>query len=182
MDKDELSKAKDIFMRCGGNHFYMEREGAYDNYRSFNISKKQEMLWRVEYRQLLFDKIKTEDIVSPSFSELTSSIGQSKDVNGFQLVLDLINKKRNNIDTFSQLRMAEETFTIVESFKNDNDAKKNKIIVEAKILALDMLREIDEKPIIIAPYYHNIAYLRDALTEDKIKNRVQRLVVRWETI
>ena len=178
MSNESILLAKEIFMKYAGSYFHMEREGEYGYYKSFGISKEQERLWSNEYQKELMAKIETEDIVSPLFSKLVSLINQNKDINGLQLLLEVAKRKRGNVDTFTQMRMAEEILDIVESFIKNNE--KANVTNEAKKLALDILCNINVSSITIASYYQNIDYLKDVLKEDIIINRVQRLIKRWE--
>ena len=168
-------------MKYGGSHFHMEREGEYQYYKSFGISKEQERLWIGEYLKEMLNNIEGEDIISPFFSEFTSTIRRSKDTLYFKKLLELIKKKRIDIDSFSQMRMAEEIFRIIESFREENNDSKNvKVINDAKDLALDILNGIIKNPITVATYYRDIGYLDDAIQEDKIIYRLQRLIEKWK--
>ncbi len=52
MDIEERqSKAKALFVEYACNTFFMSREGRYDAYREFGVSKEQERQWRAEYIQ-----------------------------------------------------------------------------------------------------------------------------------
>ncbi len=176
-DKKELL-AKEIFMKYYGSHFQMEREGEYSYYKSLNISKEQEKSWFIECRCELMLNIKKEKIVSFYFSYLASVIKRSKDIEGLELLLNIVREKRENSDTFSCILMAEELLRITESLHSVCN-EKSRVIVDARSLALDVLRKTTEKPIKFDSYYLNLGYLKDILTEKKIKDRLQRLDDKW---
>lgn len=178
MSNKNISFAKEIFVKYGGSHFHMEREGDYEYYKSLGISQEQERLWIKEYQQELLVKIRAENIISPIFSRLTSTIRSYNDFSGLQMVIELANEKWKFMDTFSQMRMAEEILRIVESFINNTE--QTKIVYDAKQLALGILNSITVSPITVASYYKDIDYLKDQVKEDTIINRVQRLIRRWE--
>ncbi len=177
-DEKELL-AKEIFMKYYGNHYQMDREGEYSYYKSYNISKKQEKKWIKECNKKLLPKIKKEDFVGTSFLVLSDIIQRSKDFDYLRLLLDEVEIKRDNCDTFSKLRMAEELYSIYETFVNI-DNKTTKVLLKTKKLVLDILKEITFEPITIASYYKNLGYLNDLLTEEKIKNRIHRHLTDFE--
>jgi hypothetical protein len=182
LSNENILLAKEIFMKYGGSHFHMEREGEYQYYKSFCITKEQEGLWIKEYLQEMLNSIENEDIVSPSFSRLSISISEYNDIFYFKKLVELVKCKRVNTDTFSQMRMAEEILDIIEDFSKNHDIlnKNTKLIRDAKHLALDILNDITKKPITVASYYRDIGYLHDVIQEDKIISRVQRLIEKWK--
>jgi len=47
---NNLLKAKEIFIRYEGSHFYMSIDGEYENYKKYQVSKEQEKEWINEYQ------------------------------------------------------------------------------------------------------------------------------------
>ncbi len=67
MDKNIKDKAKDLFLKYGGSHFHMERDGCYDRYLEFGVSKDQEEAWLKDYELLLLEKALENDVVNEDF-------------------------------------------------------------------------------------------------------------------
>ena len=173
MDKDNILRAKKIFLKYGGSHFHMEREGELETYRKFSISNAQEDLWINEYQNDLLLKVENEDIVSYSFLQLIDVLQRSKNIICIKSLLSIVKKNGNQMDTFSQVLMSEGILSIAESLKGNIETENIKIIEEAKKTALNLLNNSIKKPIIVGSYFSNIDYLKDVITEDKIKNRIK---------
>jgi len=54
-----IGEAKDYFVRCGCNGFYMSRENhnKYEEYRALKISRQIEKAWRIEQCKIAYDKL-----------------------------------------------------------------------------------------------------------------------------
>lgn len=173
-----LETAKVIFIKYGGNHFFMEREGEYILYKSFNISKEQEIDWIREHHKEIIRRIKAENSVKTlvtKLSEISNSIILFKDIDSFQSILDIVKEKSRVVDSFSRLRMAEEIYNIIDALSK-NKVKKENVLPYAKKLVLDILNSIIENPIIVDEDYHKMGYLKDILNDDNIISRAKRLI------
>lgn len=85
----DLNKAKELFISYGTNKFQMSREGVYDEYRSYGITKEQENEWLTE---LLEEEIAEFDINDyHSFYLLLYVIQTNCNKEYLQKVLDHIN-------------------------------------------------------------------------------------------
>lgn len=176
MEKEKL--AKEIFLKYSGSHFYMDREGEYEYYKSFNISDEQEQQWIKDYLQETLNIIKNEDIVSDNFINFATAITQFKDIYHFEQLINLVKSKNDHLDSFSRMRMAEDILNIVESLsRNWSILMKNaSIISEGQQLAFNILKDILKKPISIAQYYQNLDYLEDEVKDNSVVDRVKRLL------
>lgn len=178
MPNENIETARVIFLKYGGSHFHMAREGEYEHYKNFNISKEQEKLWIKEYHIETIIEISDESIASKftfKLSKLSNSIISFKDMDSFQSMFDIIQKKIDSIDSFSKLRVAEEILNIVDAFKKQNINKDN-VLTYARKFALDILNSIVQEPITVDSSYNNIGYLKDLISKDKIIDRVQKLI------
>ena len=178
MNDGENNIAKSIFMKYGGSYFHMEREGEYEYYKSFDVPKEQEMLWVNECQNELLNEIESADVVSFNFIKLTGIISQYKSVDGLRALLEIVKMKNGNVDTFSQIRIAEEIMGVVKAF--DVNAMNIDAIREAQKMALDIVNNIDINNITISIYYKDLGYLTDILTEDNIVDRIQILRKKWD--
>jgi hypothetical protein len=116
MGNENFLLAKEIFINYGGSTYDMAREGKYDYYKSFNISKEQELLWINEYQQEQLAIIENENVIGSAFMNFTFALRNFNDINYFGLLLEIVKKKKDKADTFSQMLMAEGILDIVESF------------------------------------------------------------------
>lgn len=180
LDKCNNLKAKEVFLKYSGNHFYMERGGEYENYKKYSISDIQEELWLNEYQNELLSKVENEDIATHSFSQLIDVLRRTKNMVFFQLLLDIVKRKEGNLDTFSQILMAEGILNIAESLKGNTETENVKMAFQARQLALSMLNSSIKKPVTVASYFSNLGYLKDVLTEDKILNRIKNIIRKWK--
>jgi hypothetical protein len=175
---NNIEKAKEIFIKYGGSNFHMEREGEYEFYKSFNITKKEEIQWIREYHKKVIIEIESENKVSiftSKLSELSNSIILFKDIESFKSMIDTVKEKSELIDSFSQLRIAEEIYSIVNAFSK-SEVKKDNALPYAKKIVLDILNRIIKEPITVDEDYKNVQYLKDVLNENRIINRIQRLI------
>lgn len=182
MPNDNIQIAKNIFIKYRGSHFHMKREGEYEFYKNLGASKEQEEFWAKEMHKDILTKIEYTNSVSSlvsKLSEISSSIAQFRDIDNLQLMLDIVESKSKIIDSFSKMRIAEEILGIVETFSN-RGAKGDNIISHAKQLAIDILKDLIDKPITVDPSYNNIEYLKDVISEDNIIMRVKKLMQRYE--
>ena len=174
--------AKEIFMKYGGSHFFMAREGEYELYKSFNISNEQERLWIKEFQKKLLCQLQDEDVasdVSHLLVDLCQSIIEYKDVECLPELLAVIKTKKDRVDSFTQMRMAESLLGIVESFIKRN-LKDHHVIQKSKKFALNILKNILKKPITVGSSYIKLGYLQDEIKEYNIKERVNSEIKKWE--
>lgn len=165
-------------MKYGGIHFYMAREGEFEQYRSFNIPKEQEFLWIQEYEKERLKEVETEDIVDVNFFRLCDAISAYDDIYYLEEMHKLIKRKTNSMDSFSLMLMAEGLLRIVESFSK-KDMKDHQITLLTKDFALKILASILEKPITIASYYKQPEYLFDPVDEEHLIVRVKNKISCW---
>lgn len=174
--------AKEIFMKYGGSHFFMAREGKYELYKSFNISNEQESLWIKEYQKKLLCQLQDEDVASDIrhlLVDLCQSIIEYKDIECLTELLAVIKSKKDSVDSFTQIRMAESLLGIVESFTKRN-LENHHVIQKSKKFALNILKNIFKKPITVGSSYINLGYLQDEIKEYNIKKRVNSEIRRWD--
>jgi hypothetical protein len=154
----------------------MHRAGDYEAYKGFQISKEQEDIWTTEYEEELLSKVSSEEIASDSFLELTRVLRGSKNIQHLSSLLDNLNSKRNRMDTFTKLCVAEQLLEIVGTIVENENRKE--ALTEARHFARDILNDSLRKPITIAPFYRKLDYLHDVLSDEKIVKRIQRSLKR----
>lgn len=176
MNDNRQLEAKEIYMKFGGSLFHMEREGEYENYKKYCVTKEQENIWDNEYQNELLSKVANEDIVSDLFLQLINTLRRTGNIKHIQMFLEFVNAKLDKMDTFSKLLVSEGVLGIVKSLMKDNEPDKTRIALEAKRFVHDILSKSIVLPITVASYYSDIDYLRDIITEDKIMLRTQKLL------
>jgi hypothetical protein len=92
MNMDEQRKAKKIFFDFACNHYYMQHDGVYDEYKKYNVSEKQEKEWRIEYIDFWVDKLSVDNPLS---------LSRLIDANAKELIPALVNMS-NNGDGFTK--------------------------------------------------------------------------------
>lgn len=55
-----MLRAKELYFSYYGSSFYMQRGGDYEEYQAFNISEKQEQIWKDELVENLFNRLSFE--------------------------------------------------------------------------------------------------------------------------
>ncbi|WP_127588938.1 hypothetical protein [Paenibacillus koleovorans] len=168
----DVEKAKMIFIKYGGSHFHMERNGEFDYYKSFNILKQQEVAWIKEYQREIVEKLQASTDVSlynTMLPELFRTITQFKIVDHLSVLNKFIFKDVQQLDSFTQLRVAEGFIGLLESIGNNNDNTILEIRQHTKV----MLENISNQSMSVDSYYKKIDYLKDVLTDDKIRSRVK---------
>lgn len=171
--------AKEIFMKYGGIHFFMAREGEYELYKTFNISKEQEKIWIKEFQKRLLCQIKNEDVASDLLLTLCDSIIEYKDIECLTDLLAIIKTKKDNVDSFTEMMMAESLLKIVESFIKSSH-EDHHVVHKSKKIALNILKNVLKKPITVGSYYKKLGYLQDEIKEYNIRERVSRKIKKWE--
>jgi hypothetical protein len=202
LDKDNLLQAKELWMKYRGVFQFMDQEGEYEKYRQFGVPKKQEMLWADEYQKELLAVITKEDIVSDSFVNIAFSLASYPNTDNIKSLLEHVKSKRYTVDTFTQLRMAEDVLLIAKSFSEekvlDNVLAESffsqgkifkairaflsgikhsitpRIARKARQLGLDMLNTALKKPVTVAPSYYQTGYSKNDLAPEEILSRIQR--------
>ena len=61
MNDKNMLRAKEIYVGYNGSSFFMQRERVYDEYKSYNISKEQELAWKEELVEILYNQLSFED-------------------------------------------------------------------------------------------------------------------------
>lgn len=171
-------RAKDIFFKYGGSHFYMEREGEYSEYKEYKISKEQEDRWIQEYQKGLLTQIKNDEIVQQNFNSLCTSIRQYKNLDYLKELVEVVIDKGQILDTFSIMLMAEGILGIVESLEKSNLGNDRRIIF-ARVSSINLLKSLLERPVVVSPKYLHQGYLIDLNDSQQILDRINDELENW---
>lgn len=178
MDTYDEYIAKKIFFKYGGSHFHMEREGEYPEYKRYKISREQEYIWIQEYQNELLFRIENDEIVGQNFNSLCMSIRQYKNFHCFNKTVRLLISRKEKLDTFSLLLLAEGILGIVDSFEKNNLGNHEDTLF-AKSVSLNLLKWLLERPITIAIRYLDEDYLINLNDNQEIINRIKDELENW---
>jgi hypothetical protein len=196
MRDEDIQKAKEIFLNYDCSHFRIYKDGAYEEYKRFKVSKDQERIWLNKYQDELISKIQVENVSCPSFSDLWATIENTAfndiDPNKFSYLLKAVYKKMSNADSFTKLLIAESIRRIVEALidnmvvdDNITDAKVT-VNVEAKKMALSILENIINNPITVYKHYKESNNLPEltliTLNKEEIVKRAKEEIKEWKKI
>ncbi|MDF2629821.1 MAG: hypothetical protein K0R39_3652 [Symbiobacteriaceae bacterium] len=166
---DNLLAAKELFVKYGGSHFQMAREEEYDRYRSFGVSKKQEMVWAEEQEKEYLTKLNRE---SDAFEIERLISGLEFYLSNYYLrtvvlqMFETVSLKDSLLDSFSKVLISERVLDLVANSHATAD-----IVTAGCTLASRLLQSVMHNPTTVAPAYSKLSYLTNILTEDTIKLR-----------
>lgn len=84
------STAKSIFFTYDGSHCQMANDGVYDKYKSYNIPKKQELLWLDEIKNNRINTLADSDNIKLDFAKTCSGIRKSNDTDNIDFMFDFL--------------------------------------------------------------------------------------------
>lgn len=176
MEKKELEKAKEIFIKYNGNKYFMAINGDYEYYQSFDILRETEYKWIGEYLEEILNQIEKEEYKHENIDEIiinTFNIYRNYEIvlNTIPNMLDIFSEKLlSDIDTFSKLIIAEEILDLLDSLGDNTNVNRIKDLRE---FSKEILEDILANPVEIKDYHKKLDYLSKELSEDNIKKRAQ---------
>jgi len=163
-------------MYYGGSHFFMDREGDYERYKSFCVSKEQERDWFSELQADLLAKLDADPADTESLSVYCRTVIQNKDTDALQLIVLKSKTIHDHIDSFTKLLMAEQFLRVIDEFGKKTT---NSGVMQAYDTAIQFLSEVLEQPITVASKYQEDWYLQDVIREEKIVERAKKAFEKW---
>lgn len=169
-------RAKEIYFNYLGNEFFMWKDGDLEEYRSYNIPKDQELLWREELTQKLYSEIEVKH--DSSLGNLIIIINYFGDYDLLKDVLNFISSNYKKADSFLKLRYAEELFDVIEkSYLHKHVSQE--ILMETKDLIEIIIGDILNNKIEIMEESRKILeFNHDMPDENYIILRTQELLKR----
>lgn len=168
--------ARQLFLKYGGSHFQMQRDGEYQRYKAFGISRAQEIQWAEARRNAILSVLEDRLLDGDKLSELVGLVLEIGDMDGLHLLVNLVEARRFHLDTFTALRIAEDLFGICASLRSKNVLPSARY-AECRRCIDHLLEIIDLQDFSVDPFYLSIPYLGDVLSQDRVAERVQRLHV-----
>jgi hypothetical protein len=174
---NNYDEAKKIYFHYNGSYFFMDREGDYEKYQSFNVPRFIEEKWDEEIKKNIISDINKEmnvriivslcrKLISISADKIYNNI----DICGLKFVSDVLNNNKHNFDTFTKLILIELMFNKLYSknfFKADSGITKH-ILQES----LEYLKQLSKEQITISSDYpkeHEIENIKKRILEDIIE-------------
>ncbi|HCE68987.1 MAG TPA: hypothetical protein DER40_16215 [Geobacter sp.] len=176
MTLEDNRTAKEIFMYYGGSHFFMDREGDYERYKSFYVSQEQERDWYSELQANLLAKLDADPADTDSFSDFCRTVIQNKDADALRLIVLKSKAIHDHIDSFTKLLMAEQFLRVIDGFGMKTT---NSDVLQAYDTAIEFLNEVLKQPITVAPRYRDNGYLQDVIRAQKIIERAEKALKKW---
>ena len=153
MSMDRLKAAKEMFLKYGGSHYFMDNNGEYELYKSFGISREQEQIWIREHQSNLIRRLRREsdaEISKVLISALVSAMEQDDELSALPVLFDEIRHKLPILDSLSKVIVAEVILNLFRRLVRDgqDDAALN-----GKSLVATILRDVIANPITVASGY-----------------------------
>lgn len=172
-------RAKELFFSYYGNEFFMWKDGDLDEYKTYNISKDQELIWRAE----LIDKLCSELDVkhNSSLNALILIINYFGEYDLLKKVLYFISDNYGEADSFLKFRYAEELFDIIEKSKFHEHAPEDTLLETKKFIIVIINDILSNKIKISAESEKILEFNRDMSNENYLIMRTQNLLKKIES-
>lgn len=176
--KKHYDNAKEIYFNYLGNTFFMGMDGIEDEYKKYNISKVTEREWDNELREYLINSIKKEKNLMKKehmflnfelFSERVQSI------DNLEFMVIFIKDNIHKFDTFTTLRMCEDTIKLATQYSSSDKLKSKETINKV----IGYLNTLKEQPVIISQDYYTGDSKPEHLSNNNIKKRINEIINKY---
>ncbi len=176
---DQIDQAKELFLKYGGSFFYMDREGEYERYKGYGVSKELEETWLQEWRIDLLRVMDGEDDgvkLRLAVGTLVDSIWNRGDYAQVYPMLEIIKRKALTMDSFSQVLVAEALAKLVDSCKERRQERA--MVGDIVAMATEILEQVVGQPVKVAPTDLECAWLNEVIQPHRIVERAQQCLSR----
>lgn len=156
-------RAKEIYFDYLGNEFFMWKDGDLDEYKCYNISKDQELIWRDELKEKLYSKLEVKH--DSSLGSLIIIINYFGDYDLLKNVSNFVLNNYKEADSFLKLRFAEELFDVFEKSYLHKYAPQ-KILLETMELVEIIINDILNNKIEISQESEKILEFNQAYPDE----------------
>lgn len=171
-------RAKELFFSYYGNEFFMWKDGDLDEYKSYNISKDQELIWKDELIDKLCSKLDVKH--NSSLNGLILIINYFGEYDLLKKVLYFISDNYSEADSFLKLRYAEELFDIIEKSKFHEHAPEDTLLETKKFIIVIINDILSNKIKISAESEKILEFNRDMSDEKYLVMRTRDLLKKIE--
>lgn len=178
-------KAKELFKKYNCNTFYMGRESMadYNTYKDFKITRDKELEWIHEYQVELIKicHLSTEiKILHDNFLSFCISKSNFPDLLYLDELISLIDCKKEKLDSFTKMRMAEDILKLIVNSLNNHGFSTQKVTMKLKKIAIEMLKDVVSKPVIVNTEYSlTNSISKDTLLPENIIFRAKSTLKDW---
>ncbi|MGB9979961.1 hypothetical protein [Methanobacterium sp.] len=173
-------RAKELFFSYYGNEFFMWKDGDLDEYKSYNISKDQESVWKEELIEKLYSELDVKH--NSSLNGLILIINYFGEYNLLKKVLYFISDNYMQADSFLKLRYAEELFDILEKSKFHEHAPEDTLLETKKFIIVIINDILSNNVEISAESKKILEFNRDMPDENYLVLRTQDLLKKIESL
>lgn len=167
-------RAKELFFSYYGNEFFMWKDGELEEYRTHNISKEQELIWKEELVKKLYLDLDVKH--NSTLSGLCIIIKYFGDYNLFNRVFNFISNNYQGADSFLKIRYAEDLFDLMENCINFHENCPGELMETTKELTIEILNSVIDSEIIINQESEIILeFNKNIPNRDYLTNRAQDL-------
>ncbi|MGF7118701.1 hypothetical protein [Methanobacterium oryzae] len=171
-------RAKELYFMYWGNEFFMWKDGDLEEYKSYSISKDQEIVWRGELSEKLYSELEVKH--NSSLNGLIGIINYFGEYDLLKKVLYFISNNYKCADSFLKLRYAEELFDIMEKIKFHEYVPKEALKETKELIEIIINYILSNKIEIRAESEKILEFNQDMPNENYIILRTQELLKRVE--
>ena len=168
MNQNDYEEARCLYKKYRAGQFSMKKEGEYDRYAAFNVPSDVEEKWREEMKEEYIKKLETEvrrDLIEAYYGALCDLLPMfSQDIDLRYYLLQFIDNRKSQLDSFTLLLIAEKLLRGVEKHKWNATPDVRK---RAKTVGMRVLEELLVNPITVADEYRQLKYLSDDTLSDE---------------
>lgn len=180
--KKDINKAEELFYCYEGSKFFMARDDKYEYYRSFNVTREQELIWCRNLQICNLNEMK--NLIGKKNREfwllLNRYLSTVKSYSEFGLLKEVmvyINKNRLLVDSYTKLLISEELLNSYEYCKERTCDISDVVVMKNQ--AIYLLNDILINDVIIDSEY-KIKVSSEILDTDAIKDKVAKLLKKYK--
>ena len=176
MKMDKITRARKIFDDYHGSYFHMAREGVLDEYKSYKIPRKMEILWLTEQKNMHKQQLlecENNKMIAEQFSLLGEYVAELHDKKTLNFMVEYVTCHSANWDSNTTLRNINVIFSTYGFIISD----RQKDIIRKK--CVEILKESISAGIWISDDYKENGLLPDYLFEEELQDKIQRAIQYW---
>ena len=172
-NEKNLKRAKEIFKAYNGSSFGMWKDDVLEEFESYLISEEEKICWKNELRDEYINKLSEETNELKSvhlLMDLESLVFNFKDEISYSTLVRYIKENINQFDSKNRIVIAGILLDAVKSM--DKDHKEQ----ETYDFAMQILKDVCERPITYAEYRYYNGKIPSGLNEQVIKERARLII------
>lgn len=175
-----FERAKSIFLKYNGNRFFMEKDGAKEEYIHYMVPEEMELQWAKEAQEKLQIQLFSysncmENVLD--FSRYGMYVESLKDKMGFEFMVRYFESHKDTWDSKTNLIMIDTIIQTSSHIFGDKQHRRN------LVTAIRWLKECLRKPIWISDDYKGSVFEMDLPDSESLRCKMQRRVKelkKWE--